>query len=102
MIDFVYIINNNFYTKHIKNKNGKYLPFFDTNIKEELIKKNILIYTKSVGFNGIINMLKIIDIISKKSIDELNQMYVDMKEILEHNYNTIKSIDSNKMLELLK
>ena len=62
MIDFVYIINNNFYTKHIKNKNGKYLPFFDTNIKEELIKKNILIYTKSFGFNGIINVLKIIDI----------------------------------------
>ena len=62
MIDFVYIINNNFYTKHIKTKNGIYLPFFDTNIKEELIKKNILIYTKSFGFNGIINMLKIIDI----------------------------------------
>jgi len=62
MIDFVYIINKNFYTKHIKNKNGKYLPFFDTDIKEELIKKNILIYTKSLGFNGIINMLKIIDI----------------------------------------
>jgi hypothetical protein len=62
MIDFVYIINKNFYIKHIKNKNGKYLPFFDTNIKEDLIKKNILIYTKSLGFNGIINMLKIIDI----------------------------------------
>jgi len=62
MIDFVYIINSNFYTKHIKNKNGKYLPFFDTDIKEELIKKNILIYTKSFGFNGIINILKIIDI----------------------------------------
>jgi hypothetical protein len=62
MIDFVYIINNNFYIKHIKNKNDKYLPFFDTNIKEELIKKNILIYTKSIGFNGIINILKIIDI----------------------------------------
>jgi hypothetical protein len=62
MIDFVYIINSNFYTKHIKTKNGIYLPFFDTNIKEELIKKNILIYTKSIGFNGIINMLKIIDI----------------------------------------
>jgi len=62
MIDFVYIINKNFYTKHIKTKNGIYLPFFDTNIKEELIKKNILIYTKSLGFNGIINMLKIIDI----------------------------------------
>ena len=61
MIDFIYIINSKFYTKHIKNKNGKYLPFFDTNIKEELIKKNILIYTKSFGFNGIINMLKIID-----------------------------------------
>jgi hypothetical protein len=61
MIDFVYIINSNFYTKHIKNKNGKYLPFFDTDIKEELIKKNILIYTKSFGFNGIINMSKIID-----------------------------------------
>jgi len=61
MIDFVYIINSNFYTKYIKNKNGKYLPFFDTNIKEELIKKNILIYTKSFGFNGIINILKIID-----------------------------------------
>jgi len=61
MIDFVYIINSNFYTKHIKNKNGKYLPFFDTDIKQELIKKNILIYTKSFGFNGIITILKIID-----------------------------------------
>lgn len=61
MIDFVYIINNNFYTKYIKTKNGKYLPFFDTNIKEELIKKNVLIYTKSIGFNCIINVLKIID-----------------------------------------
>jgi hypothetical protein len=62
MIDFVYIINNNFYTKNIKNKNGKYLPFFDTNIKEELIKKNVLIYTKSIGFNCIINVLSILDI----------------------------------------
>jgi len=47
------------------------------------------------------SMLKIIDIISEKSIDELNQMYVEMTEILEHNYNTIKSIDNNKMLELV-
>jgi len=59
-------------------------------------------YDKLDGVQRIQNMLKVIDIISKKSIDELNQMYVGMTEILEHNYNTIKSIDSNKMLELLK
>ena len=97
MIDFVYIINSNFYTKYIKNKNGKYLPFFYTNIKEELIKKNILIYTKSLGFNGIINLLKIIDnnnsnykiLIADYCLGSSNNLYffeIDNLYLFNHSY----------------
>jgi len=97
MIDFVYIINSNFYTKHIKNKNGKFLPFFDTDIKQELIKKNILIYTKSFGFNGIINILKIIDIsdpnynilITDYCLGSSNNLYffeIDNLYLFNHSY----------------
>lgn len=59
-------------------------------------------YDKLDGVRRIQSMFKIIDIISKKSIDDLKQTYVEMTAILEHNYHIIKSIDSNKMLALLK
>jgi hypothetical protein len=40
----------------------------------------------------LIKILKLIDYIDSKSIEELRDMYIDMKPILEHNYNVIKKI----------
>ena len=74
MIEFVYIVNNNFYTKYFKKKtNTTCLPFFDTNFKEQLVGKNIIIYTKSTGFIGIINIINIIN----ETDDIYNSLLVD-------------------------
>ena len=62
MIEFIYIINNNFYKKYIKKEfDNNYLPFFDNNNKNEIIDKKIIIYVKSIGFVGLFNVINIID-----------------------------------------
>ena len=62
MIEFIYIINNDFYKKYIKKElDNNYLPFFDNNNKNEIINKKIIIYVKSIGFIGLFNTINIID-----------------------------------------
>jgi hypothetical protein len=62
MIDFVYTINNKFYTKYIKKELIiNYLPLFLNEIEYEIINKIIMIYVKSVGFIGTLNVINIID-----------------------------------------
>jgi hypothetical protein len=38
----------------------------------------------------LLKIFEVIDFINSKSIEELQEMYIQMKPILEHNYNLIK------------
>jgi hypothetical protein len=40
----------------------------------------------------LLKILKVIDYIDSKSLDELKDMYIDMESILKHNYKIIKSL----------
>ncbi len=74
MIEFIYIINNDFYKKYIKKElDNNYLPFFDNNNKNEIINKKIIIYIKSIGFIGLFNVINIID----ENNDLFNKLTLD-------------------------
>ena len=42
-----------------------------------------------------VKILELIDTLAKKPIKELQQMYIDMQEIFEHNYNLLLNQNYN-------
>ncbi len=75
MINYVYIINKNFYVKYIKKELIiNYLPIFYNENELEIINKIGMIYVKSIGFIGTINIINIIDE-SNENFDTLKLKY---------------------------
>lgn len=48
----------------------------------------------------IIEIKKVIDYLAHKSVTELNEIYFDMQEILEHNYQLVLQLDKEDFLRL--
>jgi len=49
-------------------------------------------YEKDPGYHNLVEIKKIIDYIAEKPMDEIKNMYSDMSEILEHNYNVFMNL----------
>lgn len=47
-------------------------------------------------------MIKLIDSLSRLSIQELDNMYKDMQHILDHNYQLLKTQSYSKQIEFIE
>jgi hypothetical protein len=59
-------------------------------------------YDEFEGVKRIQKILIIVDQLSKKTINELNKMYLEMTDVLEYNYKILISLDNKKILEKMK
>ena len=59
-------------------------------------------YDRFEGVDRIQMILKVIDTVSKYSIEELKVLYQEMTPVLEHNYKLIKSLTNASMLDKFK
>lgn len=54
------------------------------------------------GKDRFIKILELIDLLSRLSIQELDNMYKDMQHILDHNYQLLKTQSYNKQIEFIE
>jgi hypothetical protein len=118
--DFLIDIVSETFTK------GKTLFITEKTVRPMLLKKpfivmgsrNFLAYLKQMGFKTFdkywdegydfyegkdryLNILKLIDLVASKSISDLNKIYEDMQEILDHNYNLLHNQSFIKKIEYI-
>jgi hypothetical protein len=119
-LDFLIDIVSETFTK------GKTLFITEKTVRPMLLKKpfiimgsrNFLAYLKQMGFKTFdkywdegydfyegkdryLNILKLIDSLATKSIFDLNKIYEDMQEILDHNYNLLHNQSFIKKIEYI-
>lgn len=53
-------------------------------------------YSEDPPYHSVKEIKKVIDFLSNKSIEELTQIYFEMTDILEHNYNTLNALTKKR------
>ena len=57
-------------------------------------------YDQHEGASRLYQISRVIDAIAKKSLEELNFFYQQMKDILEHNYSIYQSLNQKKIMDV--